>query len=115
MLFKLFQFPLDFFQFVVSDYHIPNNAVATRLTDDDFVILLTHSTVNDAIGLTEEIRKDSHVLRYLRGDKSLQVTVSAGIAELNRKSSAGDSLTASRIACVYLSVVRDGVSVSTRT
>jgi diguanylate cyclase (GGDEF)-like protein len=79
--------------------HIPNNAVATRLTDDDFVILLTHSTVNDAIGLTEEIRKDSHVLRYLRGDKSLQVTVSAGIAELNRKSSAGDSLTASRIAC----------------
>jgi len=79
--------------------HIPKNAVATRLTDDDFVILLTHSNVSEAIGLTEAIRKDSHVLRYLKGDKSLQVTVSAGIAELSRKISAGDALTASRIAC----------------
>jgi diguanylate cyclase (GGDEF)-like protein len=79
--------------------HIPKNAVATRLTDDDFVILLTHSNVSEAIGLTEAIRKDSHVLRYLKGDKSLQVTVSAGIAELSRKTSAGDALTASRIAC----------------
>jgi diguanylate cyclase (GGDEF)-like protein len=79
--------------------HIPSNAVATRLTDDDFVILLTHSTVNESIELTEAIRKESQVLRYLRGDKSLQITVSAGIAELSRKTPAGDALTASRIAC----------------
>jgi diguanylate cyclase (GGDEF)-like protein len=79
--------------------HIPKNAVATRLTDDDFVILLTHSDIRAAIDLTEAIRRDSHVLRYLRGDKSLQVTVSAGIAELNRQTPGGDALTAARIAC----------------
>lgn len=79
--------------------HLPKNAVATRLTDDDFVILLTHSTVEDALGLTERIRKDGHVLRYLKGDKSLQVTVSGGISELSRRVSKGDAMTASRIAC----------------
>jgi EAL domain-containing protein (putative c-di-GMP-specific phosphodiesterase class I) len=79
--------------------HIPKNAVATRLTDDDFVILLTHSDVSAAIELTEAIRKNSHVLRYLRGDKSLQVTVSAGISKLSRSTTAGDALTALRIAC----------------
>ena len=79
--------------------HIPTNAVATRLTDDDFVVLLTHSDVSAAIDLTEAIRKESHVLRYLKGDKSLQVTVSAGIAELSHGTTGGDALTASRIAC----------------
>jgi len=79
--------------------HLPKNAVATRLTDDDFVILLTHSNLDDALGLTERIRKGSHVLRYLKGDKSLAVTVSAGISELSQKVSKGDAMTASRIAC----------------
>jgi diguanylate cyclase (GGDEF)-like protein len=79
--------------------HLPKNAVATRLTDDDFVILLTHSSVDDALGLTDKIRKDSHVLRYLKGDKSLQVTVSAGVSELSREFGEGDALTAARIAC----------------
>ncbi|MDH3990095.1 MAG: EAL domain-containing protein [Gammaproteobacteria bacterium] len=79
--------------------HLPKNAVATRLTADEFVILLTHSDVNAALQLAETVRKGGHVLRYLQGDKSLQVTVSAGIAELNRKTSEGDALTAARIAC----------------
>ncbi len=79
--------------------HLPANAVATRLTGDDFVILLTHSSVEEAIELTSLIRKGSHVLRYLQGDKSLQVTVSVGIAELNGRQAEGDALTAARIAC----------------
>jgi diguanylate cyclase (GGDEF)-like protein len=79
--------------------HLPKNAVATRLTADEFVILFTHSTVEDAIRLTESIRKGGHVLRYLQGDKSLQVTVSVGISELNLQTSEGDALTAARIAC----------------
>ena len=79
--------------------HIPKNAVATRLRDDDFVILLANSTVDDALSLTDAIRKDSHVLRYLKGDKSLQVTVSAGIADLRKPGAEGDALTAARIAC----------------
>jgi len=79
--------------------HLPKNAVATRLTGDDFVILLTHSGVDEALELTKEIRKGSSVLRYLQGDKSLQVTLSIGISALTTKRSEGDALTAARIAC----------------
>jgi len=79
--------------------HLPRNAVATRLADDDFVILLTHSSPSDALELTEAIHKNSHVLRYLQGDKSLQVTTSAGISELSSNGSEGDALMAARIAC----------------
>ena len=79
--------------------HLPKNAVATRLADDEFVILLTHSSTDDALSLTDTIRKNGHVLRYLKGDKSLQVTVSVGVSELSNKISGGDALTAARFAC----------------
>jgi len=79
---------------------LPKNAVATRLTGDDFAILLTHSTLDQALALTSFVRKDSDKLRYLQGDKSLQVTVSTGIAEFGSKTEdEGDALTAARIAC----------------
>jgi diguanylate cyclase (GGDEF)-like protein len=79
---------------------LPKNAVATRLTGDDFAILLTHSTIDDALELTSEIRKGGDKLRYLQGDKSLQVTVSIGIAGFDlRVADAGNALTAARIAC----------------
>ena len=80
---------------------LPQNAVASRLTEDEFVILLTHSGTKDALALSNEIRSGSHVLHYLRGDKSLQVTVSAGIAELSKKTTEGNALTAARIACDF--------------
>jgi diguanylate cyclase (GGDEF)-like protein len=79
--------------------HLPKNAVASRLTGDDFVILLTHSSDDEALELTNNIRKKSSVLRYLQGDKSLQVTLSIGIAALKTNQSEGDALTAARIAC----------------
>lgn len=79
--------------------HLPKNAVASRLTGDDFVILLTHSNVEEAVELTKEIRNDSSVLRYLQGDKSLQVTMSIGISALTSSISEGDALTAARMAC----------------
>ena len=79
---------------------LPKNAVATRLTGDDFAILLTHSTLDEALDLTSFVRKGSDKLRYLQGDKSLQVTVSIGIAEFGSKiKDEGDALTAARIAC----------------
>lgn len=81
------------------DEHLPRNAVASRLTNDEFVILHANAGVEEALALAETIRKDCHVLRYLRGDKSLQVSVSAGIAELNQTTTEGDALTAARIAC----------------
>jgi len=79
--------------------NLPKNAVATRLTGDDFVILLTHSGTDEALALTATIRDNGQVLRYLQGDKSLQVSVSAGISALSQRTSEGDALTAARMAC----------------
>jgi len=78
---------------------LPKNAVATRLTGDDFVILLTHSTIEQAMSLVETVRKSGDKLRYLHGDKPLQVTVSIGVAEFSPKTPEGDALTAARLAC----------------
>jgi diguanylate cyclase (GGDEF)-like protein len=79
---------------------LPKNAVATRLTGDDFAILLTHSSVDDALELTAQIRKGGEKLRYLQGDKSLQVTFSIGVAGFElRSGDVGNALTAARIAC----------------
>jgi diguanylate cyclase (GGDEF)-like protein len=78
---------------------LPKNAVATRLTEDDFVILLTHSKVEQAMDLIDKIRKSGEELRYLQGDKSLQVTVSIGVAEFSPRISEGDALTTARLAC----------------
>ncbi len=83
----------------IIERQLPKNAVATRLTGDDFVILLTHSSVDDALELTSRIRNHRHELRYLKGDKSLQVTFSIGISVFDAKTTEGDALTAARIAC----------------
>lgn len=84
----------------ILEEHLPRNAVATRLTGDDFAVLLSHSTLDDAMSLTALIREDGGKLRYLQGDKSLQVTASIGIAALESKpNSESDVLTTARIAC----------------
>jgi EAL domain-containing protein (putative c-di-GMP-specific phosphodiesterase class I) len=49
--------------------------------------------------LTSRIRNHRHELRYLQGDKSLQVTFSIGIAKFDAGITEGDALTAARIAC----------------
>jgi diguanylate cyclase (GGDEF)-like protein len=79
---------------------LPKNAVATRLTGDDFAILLTHSTAEDALVLTDQVRKGGDKLRYLQGDKSLQVTFSIGIAPFDMNAKEGtEVVTAARFAC----------------
>ena len=79
---------------------LPKNAVASRLTGDDFAILLTRSDQQQALALTDTVRKNGDQLRFLEGDKTLQVTVSIGIANFNLKSQDGkDVVTAARIAC----------------
>jgi len=83
----------------ILEEHLPGNAVVTRLTSDDFAILLTQSAIDDALELTTAIREGSRKLSYLRGDKSLQATVSIGIAPFDSSSSGTDALTAARIAC----------------
>lgn len=83
----------------VLESALPRSAVATRLTGDDFAILLTEASLDDALGMAKTVRDQSDQLRYLQGSKSLQITVSIGIAALDGNSDPGDALTAARIAC----------------
>jgi diguanylate cyclase (GGDEF)-like protein len=79
---------------------LSRNAVVSRLTGDDFCILLTHADSDKAMQLAQDIREKGQALRYLEGDKSLQVTMSIGIAEFSsRTSDAGRALTTARMAC----------------
>lgn len=81
---------------------LSRNAVVSRLTGDDFCILLTHSDTDTAVELARRVRDNSRVLRYLQGDKSLQVTISAGIAEFStRGDDIGRVLTTARMACEF--------------
>ncbi len=82
------------------DADLPKSAVVSRLAGDEFCILLTHADEEAAMSYARGIRKRSETLRYLEGDKSLQVTISMGIAA--QAAPAGDearSLTAARMAC----------------
>jgi len=79
---------------------LSRNAVLSRLTGDDFCILLTHSDADKALELAQEIRNKCQALRYLEGDRSLQVTASIGIAEFNAQNDdVGRALTTARMAC----------------
>ena len=79
---------------------LPRSAVLSRLTGDDFCILLTHADTVRGVEFANEIRERGQSLRYLEGDKSLQVTISIGVAEFNRRAGdEGAALTAARMAC----------------
>ncbi len=78
---------------------LSRHAVVSRLASDDFCILLTHSDTDDAMQLAQSIRERARPLRYLEGDKSLQVTMSIGIAEFRTETGAGRALTTARMAC----------------
>jgi diguanylate cyclase (GGDEF)-like protein len=79
---------------------LSRRAVVSRLTGDDFCILLTHSDQQAALELAQNLRDKSQALRYLEGDKSLQITTSIGIAEFaSRHGDIGRALTTARMAC----------------
>jgi len=78
---------------------LSRHAVVSRLTGDDFCILLTHSDTENAMKLAQDIRGKGQSLRYLEGDKSLQITMSIGIAEFNKATGGGGALTTARMAC----------------
>ncbi|MGI9221054.1 MAG: putative bifunctional diguanylate cyclase/phosphodiesterase [Woeseiaceae bacterium] len=79
---------------------LSRNAVVSRLTGDDFCILLTHSTSEQALELATDIRERGRTLRYLEGDKSLQVTMSIGVASYDEDTEdEGQALTIARMAC----------------
>jgi EAL domain-containing protein (putative c-di-GMP-specific phosphodiesterase class I)/GGDEF domain-containing protein len=79
---------------------LPKSAVLSRLAGDDFCILLTHADTGQALEYASRIRDKGEALRYLEGDRSLQITMSVGIAEFSRSSSDdGSALTTARMAC----------------
>ena len=79
---------------------LPKSGVLSRLTGDDFCLLLTHADTDEALAHAQRIRDKGANLRYLQGDKSLQITMSIGIAEFNSTSGAeGNALTTARMAC----------------
>jgi diguanylate cyclase (GGDEF)-like protein len=79
---------------------LSRNAVVSRLSGDDFCILLTDADCNRAMELAQTIRAKGQILRYLEGDKSLQVTMSIGISEFSsRTTDVGQALTTARMAC----------------
>lgn len=79
---------------------LPSSAVLSRLTGDEFCILLTHADSETAVKYANEIREKRTELRYLEGDKSLQITMSIGIAEFSKASpDEGSALTTARMAC----------------
>ena len=79
---------------------LPSTAVLSRLTGDEFCILLTHADSDAAVKYANEIRDKRAELRYLDGDKSLQITMSIGIAEFSKASGdEGSALTTARMAC----------------
>jgi len=79
---------------------LPKSAVVSRLTGDDFCILLTDANDDAAMDHATAVRKKGESLRYLEGDKSLQVTISVGIARFSKESGdEGTALTTARMAC----------------
>ncbi|MFQ5608755.1 MAG: putative bifunctional diguanylate cyclase/phosphodiesterase, partial [Woeseiaceae bacterium] len=79
---------------------LPKSAVLSRLTGDDFCILLTHADDDAAMQHANEIRKRGQALRYLEGDRTLQVTIGIGIARFTRETrEEGRALTNARMAC----------------
>ena len=79
---------------------LSRRAVVSRLTGDDFCILLTHADQDAAQELAQTVREKVQSLRYLEGDRSLQITTSIGIAEFaQRRGDVGRALTTARMAC----------------
>ena len=79
---------------------LSRHAVVSRLTGDEFCILLANASGDQAMQLSQDIRDKGQALRYLEGDKSLQITMSIGIAEFNsRTADLGQALTEARMAC----------------
>ncbi len=78
---------------------LPKSAVVSRLTGDDFCILLTDADDDTAMKFARDVRKKGEALRYLEGDKSLQVSISIGIARFDLESGdEGQALTTARMA-----------------
>lgn len=77
----------------------PGKAIIGRLAGDEFAVVLNGLGAEDGLLFAEQVRSQIKALRYLKGDKSLQITVSIGMVEISAKSDPADVLTSARLAC----------------
>ncbi len=79
---------------------VPADGVATRLSGDNFGVLLHGCDVERAAAFAEDVRQRARRLSYLRGDKAVTITVSAGVAPWRQDSGgAAAALVAPKVAC----------------
>lgn len=79
---------------------LPDKGVASRMAGDHFSVLLPNTPVSGAVELAEKMRQATHKMSYLKGDKSHQITVSAGVAPLRINDEGCDgALIAPKVAC----------------
>ncbi len=79
---------------------LPADGVASRISGDDFAVLLPHTSVEDAVKVAEKMRLAAHKMSYLKGDKSHQITVSVGVAPLRRTDEGhAGALISPKVAC----------------
>jgi len=79
---------------------VPDDGVATRLSGDNFGVLLHGCGVERAAEFAEDVRQRARRLCYLQGDKAVTITVSAGVAPWRQDSGgAAAALVAPKVAC----------------
>ncbi len=79
---------------------LPRSAIVSRINGDEFCMLLTHTTAEEALSHAQMLRDAMASMRYLEGDKSLQVTMSIGIAAYdNSVKKSANVITTARMAC----------------
>ncbi len=86
-----------------------------RYAGDSFAVLVTQSTVHDALPVAERIRKEIEISQFSHGNRPLRVTVSIGIAQLRADEGsvvalghAGEALDAAKAAGGNLCFRHDG-------
>ena len=70
-----------------------------RLGGDDFAVLLPHSRVESACELAEKMCAAARDLHYVRGEKSVRMSLSIGVVAANGADASSDALAAAEVAC----------------
>ena len=79
---------------------LPDAGIASRISGDDFAVLLPHTDIQAGIDLAESMRLAAHKMSYVKGDKSQQITISAGVAPFRRSEEGhAGALIAPKVAC----------------
>ena len=78
----------------------PSGSTVARISGDNFAVLLRFRDFAAGMKFAERVRRETQSMVYLRGDKSLQISTSAGVAAFSGGDGVADNpVVAARIAC----------------